>query len=712
MKRDMNGSPVPPELFRARSVVIVGASGDPSKLGSRPLENLRKVGYRGEIYLVNPKGGEIDGLKCYASVAELPATPEVALLVVPGKHALQAAEQCADRGVKAAVVASTGFAEAGEEGLRLQQAIAALAQRGLRIVGPNTNGIYNAHERFSLGYNSAHAEVFEPGPVSIISHSGAVFNVIAERMKAQGLGLSKFIPVGNEADLDMLDFLEYMIEDEATDVVLLIVEALRDGERFRRIAERLRAAGKRVAAVKLGTSRAGSASTAAHSSRLAGNMRAYSALLEAAGVGRATSIEGLVAFARLAIAAPPGWAPQAARALGIITASGAGGTLLADVAANHDFGVAALDAGTRSGLAGFNESAASFNPMDVGNFGGSAHTPTTGPLVSLDQNVDAVLVFGHTLQTAARREAYASGVVAGAKSSAKPHMVLAPGGLPPEQTRMFEQGGVPVFGETASMFEGLRALYTASAEPPSAAHALREVERCGPVAGLAGLPAGDLNEFDSMAVLDRAGLPTVPRVLVHSAEEAVRAAEKLGWPVVLKGVVDGVAHKSDLGLVHLNLRSAAEVSAAFAALRTAVAGLDGEAARLVACVQKMVRGELEILVGVTTEAPLGRFLVAGWGGRHAEQIDDVRLWPIPVTAVQLREGLAATAPGRALQGPRWGDSRAFDQLVDALMRLQALALAAGSALQAVEINPLGASREGVTAMDALVVIAQETGESA
>jgi acyl-CoA synthetase (NDP forming) len=696
--------PVPPCLFAPRSVAIVGASADASKLSSRPLDNLLKVGYAGRIYPVNPKGGEINGLRCYASIAELPETPETALLVVPGALAVRAARECADRGVAAAVVASTGFAEAGAEGLRLQQELAGLARRGLRVVGPNTNGIYNAHARFSLGYNSAHAEIFDPGPVSVISHSGAVFNVIAERMRAQGVGLSKFIPVGNEADLDMLDFLEYMIEDEQTGVVLLLIEALRDGARFRRLIERLRAAGKRVAAVKLGASRVGSASTAAHSSRLAGDMRAYSALLEAAGVGRVSSIEGLVTFARLALRVGSAWRPAAARGLGIVTASGAGGTLLADAATAFGFSIAEFDAATRAELSSFSATAGGFNPMDAGTFGGADASPRTVPCVSLDPNVEAVVIFGHTLQTPARREAYAGGSVDGANRSRKPHLVLAPGGLRPEETRMFEQGGIPVFAETASTFEGLRALYTACSEPCTSRDALAEVEALR-LAPIADLPDGELNEFGTMAVLDRAGIPTVARALASDAGEAERAAEQLGWPVVLKGVVDGVAHKSDAGLVRLGLGSAAELASAFTALLGAMSapGATG-AGHARVCVQAMAPRELELLVGVTTEAPLGRFLVAGWGGRYAEQIDDVRLWPIPVSAAQIGAGLAGTAPGRVLNGPRWGRSGTFEQLVGVLMRLQALALAAGPTLLAVEINPLAASAEGLVALDALMIV--------
>lgn len=704
--------PVPPQLFHPASVVVVGASGDPSKLGARPLENLRKIGYPGRIYLVNPKGGEIGGLPCHTSVAALPETPDVALLMVPGIFAVRAAEECAERGVAVAVVASTGFAEAGGEGLRHQQALTDLARRGLRIVGPNTNGIYCAQDRLSLGYNSAHAEIHPAGPVSVVSHSGAVFNVIVERLKAQGLGLSKFIPVGNEADLDMLDFIEYLIGDPDTSVILLILEALRDGERFRALARRAAAAGKRMAAIKLGTSEAGSASTAAHSSRLAGNQRAYAALLNAAGVGCVHSFEGLVAFAQFALLVHSEWKPRQAPKMGIITASGAGGTVLADVGAEYGFGVADMCEETRNGLHRFGEQATIFNPMDVGNFGGSAKSQETAPLVSTDVNVDLVAVFSHTLQTPARRKSYASGVADGFKRSGKPHVVLAPGGLLELERDILRSGGIPAFTEAATMFDGLRALFAPGGEAyaPGSGPVVDTPSIAKAVASAA---AGSMNEFASMALLDLAGIPTVGRNLVSTAHEAASDAAALGWPVVLKGVVDGLAHKSDVGLVHLDLKSSGEVTTAFAQLKKVLAGLPEEnrqSSRI--CVQKMLRTELELLVGFTTEAPLGRFLLAGWGGRYAEDIDEVRLWAIPATEQEIRDGLAQTAAGRVMLGARWGRAESFDRVVEVLLRLQALALAAGPALRAAEINPLGVSRSGMAALDALIIVSDDTGGTA
>jgi acyl-CoA synthetase (NDP forming) len=689
---------VPAELFQPKSVVIVGASSDRTKLSNKPLLNLLGVGYGGRVYVVNPGAREIEGVASYPDIAALPETPDLAFLVVPGQHALDAATGCAERGVKAAIVASTGFAEAGGEGVARQTALTELARRhGIRFVGPNTNGLYSAHDRLSLGYNSAHEETFEPGAVSVVSHSGALFNVIAERMRGERVGLSKFIAVGNEADLDMLDFFDHLVTDETTKVILLIVEAVRDGARFRAIAERAHAAGKRIAALKLGTSNAGAASTAAHSSRLAGSRRAYAAFFKSAGIGVVSSVEALVAFARLAAAAPPGWRGST-RQLGLMTASGAAGTILADSAARHGFGVAALAPQTIQRLSQFNAEGSLFNPLDVASFGGSRSARQTAPLLSGDPAVEAVVAYAHKLQTPHQREAFTFGMVDGLKQSGKLHVVLAPGGLPEEQRALFESHAVPVFFDSAAAIEGLAALYDSGATATSSDHVT------APEA-VTDTAAVELNEHESMAILDGAGISTVPRLLAESADEAISFADHVGWPVVLKGVVDGIAHKSDVGLVRLDIDTPAKLRDRYDELRGTIArltaGADGCAS---ICVQKMLGAGFEIIAGVTHEPPLGRFLVVGLGGRNAEQIDDVHLWAIPAPEQSIRTELAATAVGRVLSGPRWARKESFDEVVDVLIRLQREALRIGPRLKAIEINPLWTGDGKSVALDALVVM--------
>lgn len=688
---------VPDQLFRPRSIAIVGASTDPSKLSSIPLRNLVDMGYAGRIYPVNPREQEIGGLRCYPDIDALPEAPDLVFLVVPGELAVALACQAARRGTAAAIVASTGFAEAGAEGLARQDALLALReQHGMRIVGPNTNGLYSAHDRLSLGYNAAHAEKFEPGEVSVASHSGALFSTIGELLRAQGVGLSKFVAVGNEADLDLLDFFEHLATDDTTRTILLVVEALGDGARFRAIARQACEAGKRVAVLKLGTSAAGAASTAAHSSRLAGDARAYEALFAAAGVGVVDSLEALVLFASLARSAAPGWRPVGRR-LGVVTASGAGGTLVVDGASRAGFSLAELSEGTCAALRPHNTDATVFNPLDVASFGSSRNTPLTAPVLGCDPAVDAVVAFVHKLQTPAQRQAYARGLADSLAASGKPHLAIAPAALPEDQASLLREGGIVISAQTGAAFVALKALFEAATPggppPPPDLVPLPSTEGDG----------GVLDEWRSMEELDAAGVPTVPRARLATAADAVAFAQRVQGPIVLKGLAEGVAHKSDVGLVHLDLDSADGIRSAHTSLVRDLSSLGAKQSETAVVGQAMVRGGLEVLAAVTVQPGLGRFLMVGSGGRQAETIDDVHLWSIPVTEQRVREDLACTTVGRILGGARWQRAESLDELVAVLMKLQAYVLDRGRGIRAIEINPLSLTGRGAVALDALVI---------
>lgn len=704
---------MPPRLFNPRSIAIVGASADPLKLSHRPLEYLRHGGYAGEIFVVNARADEVAGLRSYARMADLPAVPDVAFLVVPGAQALQAATECARLGVGSAVVASTGFAEAGEEGAARQLALTALTHEwGIRFVGPNTNGLYATHQRLSLGYNAAHAQVLAEGPVSIVSHSGALFSTLSARMNTGGVGLSKFVAVGNEADLDMLDFFEYLVNDPQTQVILLVLEALRDGARFLEIAARAHAAGKPVAVLKLGMTQAGAASTNAHSSRLAGSARAYRALLDAAGVAQVSSVEALVAFARLVLTHPPAWQPRGL-GLGVLTASGGGGTLIADAAVGQGLEVAALSDTATQALTDIKGSPGLLNPLDVTSVGGTLASGATAALLAGDAPVDAVVAFLHTLPSAMGRETFARAIGDARRSSGKPHLVIAPGTLPAEQAALLAAQDVPIFTDSASAIEALaasmkaarsrrwRAPAEASASGTAAAHP--EVNWRALPAGAAG-QAQALNEIAAMRLFSEFGIGCVARAFVEDAAAAKAFAAQCGTPIVLKGVVDGVEHKSDIGLVHLHLDTPDKVAQAFERIGCAMAGMPVPGR---VCAQQMMRGELELIVGVVHEAPLGHFLLMGLGGRYAEAIDDVQLLRMPAGRDEMRAFVLNGTVGRVVTAARWPRASTLEDIVDVLERLQTLATALGPALQAMEINPLLIGDATPVALDALIVLTPE-----
>lgn len=286
-------------LFAPRSVVIVGASADPSRIGGMVLANLRNSGFAGTIHAVS-RSGSIDGVATVATVAELPYGIDLAFLAIPAEATPDAVRACAAVGIKGVIVGSSGFAESGEAGAARQAEIAAIAQAtGMHVVGPNCNGLYNAGLPVSVGFNMGHALTITPGDVAILSHSGALFDVFARRLMADGAGLSLFVSAGNEACLDVLEYLDYCIGHDATRVIALVLDGIPDGRRLRMLAARATAAGKSIVALKVGLSQRGEAAAIAHSSRMMSSGRAYRALMAACGIPLVSTLEGLIAAAAL-----------------------------------------------------------------------------------------------------------------------------------------------------------------------------------------------------------------------------------------------------------------------------------------------------------------------------------------------------------------------------------------------------------------------------
>src|SRR5262245_49483586 len=388
-------------LFQPAHVAVIGASSTPDKHGNVAMRYLIRAGYPGRISPVNPNGGKVEGIACHRSIKDVPGPVDCALLVVPAGAIINAIRDCAAAGVRSAIIGANGFAELGTEQGRARQAeLTSIARAsGMRIVGPNTNGILNATDRLSLGYNSSHGDPLDPGPVSIAAHSGALFNSIAPRLRRFGVGLSKFVPVGNEADLDMLDFLEFFIADEATGVIGLIIEGLSDGERLRKLAADARAAGKPIVALKLGRSAAGAGATIAHSSRLAGSARAYAALLRECRIVTVPTIEAMAGAC--ALLAARGAQPEDP-SLVCVTSTGGGGSLLADHAADYGIKLAGGANGEWTGaaaaaIASFAGAGPICNPIDGGNLANWQQLDTLLAAIESDGSRGPLLAYLHML---------------------------------------------------------------------------------------------------------------------------------------------------------------------------------------------------------------------------------------------------------------------------------------------------------------------------
>lgn len=670
-------------LFQPKHVAVIGASRTPGKLGHSVLKNLVNGGYTGRVSAINPAGAEVEGKPGYRSLREMPERADCAFLAIPAAAIPEAVRECAEAGVRVAVLGAAGFAELGtEEGSKRQANVAATARAsGLRLVGPNTNGILSTADRLSLGYNASHGERFAHGDVSFVSHSGALMDGIARRLYGAGGGLSKFIAAGNEADLNMLDYLEYLIEDDSTKVIGLVIEALSDGPRFLNLA---RKAKKPIVALKIGRSALGAGATLAHSSRLAGSARAYEALFREAGVASVGTVEALAGGCALLSSKNR----TEDKRLVCVSTSGAGGAILADFAGERGMPLA----GQRNGdweeavaaqIADMPTLGRVRNPIDMG-----ALVPDWSQLAdifaALERNgvQGPTLVYAHSAPAPGWDDSMADALTARAKRCAAPVLILTPGGLKPELEARYAKAGIPVYYDTATCFDSLQCWYRAGGSVHET-----EPRRLTKKVLLSGKDF--LDEAASAQVLRQAGVPMVRSETVSFLDEAKAAAAALGYPVVLKALAPGVAHKNQHGLVAVGIRDAAALEESFKEMKSR---LKDDVAFLV---QPMIASRAELIVGVSREAALGHFLVFGLGGVHAESLDQVTLLPLPAGPATIRARIESSSLAKIAP---------VEEVARVLEALQALVLDHAGSIDSIDVNPLLITREGCVAVDALIVL--------
>ena len=696
-------------LFQPKHIAVVGASRTPGKLGHTVVHNLVRTGFPGRVSPINATGADVDGLKGYRSLSDLPEQADLAFLVVPATAVIEALQQCRDAGVRVAIIGASGFAELGSaEGISRQHHIASIARMsGIRLLGPNTNGVFSGADHLSLGYNAAHGNSIELGTVAIASHSGALFDGVARRLRNFGAGLSKFVPVGNEADLTMLDFLDYFIDDPSTSVIGLIVEGLTDGDRFRTLAGRARERGKPIVALKLGRSAAGAGATLAHSSRLAGNARAYDALFRESGVARVPSVEALAGGCAMLAGLESGLKLEDLR-LVCVTTSGAGGALLADVAAERGLELAGIDgelpkdAGQK--IARQPTSAPIRHPIDMGSVGDWALLSPIDEALTVAGLVGPTVAYAHNAPAPGMDLQLADALIQRKRQCKSPVLVLAPGGLGEGTEALYRTNGVPVFHDTAACFDSLDCVrilkFSPGKELPTSVAADPEQTRLLGEAAAGGF----LSELESARLLRSAGLPMVDSVRVNSFGEARAAAGRFGFPVVLKALAPGIAHKNHYGLVAVGIQDEEQLTARYAHLERRIAELGHDTATVPILLQPMLSSNAELILGVSREASLGHFVVVGLGGIHTELFDEVVLFPVPIAADVVEDRLRASRVGRFLERIA-GHAIPFG-LIEAIQALQQLVLSHGALIASIDINPLLIRDDRCVAVDALVVPAK------
>lgn len=683
-------------LFRPASVVVIGASSEPTKLGGRVLHNLIHLGYGGRIYPVHAREQIVQGLPAFRSVADIPGTVEQAVIITPAPAVEEALRACAAKGVRVAQILSSGFGEAGEEGVAMQARLVALAREaGMRITGPNALGSISPPDGFFATFSSLMATARPaPGRIGVATQSGAFGSHIYAAATFRGLGISRAIATGNEADVDVAACIDYLAEDPGTTVICAALEGCRDGTALRRALLKAAAIGKPVILMKVGSTEVGAAAAATHTGSLAGEDRIFDAVFRECGAWRAASIEEMVDVAYLCAV---GRTPPSAR-VGIVTISGGIGVLMADACVERGLAVPPLPPQTLAQIADILPLAGGRNPVDV-TAGVGGRLLVFEPVI--EQVLDGagagtvLLYLSHIGRNAARFGPMAE-VLSSLRARYPDRLLVCVMTSSPEIRSQLETMGVPVFEDP-----------TRAVAAVTAAASLRERQSAAePLPGLPlaePLDLGRGDEAEAKAILSRAGVPVLPERACRSGEEAAEAAAALGFPVVMKILSSDIAHKTEVGGVALGLQDADAVRAAFATMMERVRRERSDAVIEGVLVAPMIGGGVEVIVGIQRDPIFGPMVMFGLGGVFVELFRDVAFASSPLTTARAQALVGQVRGARLLDG--WRNGAVLDRaaLVDALQKLSIFGASHQEVLDGVEVNPLLVLPHGVVALDALLV---------
>lgn len=690
-------------FFRPESIAILGASEDFVKISGRPLKFLLDKGYRGKVFPVNPKYEKVAGLPCYPTVTAIPEPVDLAIVAVPAAAVLEALDQCVAKGVRSAVVFSSGFGEMGEEGKALERRVAELARRsGLRLCGPNTLGFVNTFDRVMATFSQAGEGETPPGPIAFVTQSGAFGTAIFALARRRGLSFGYFVNSGNEADLEFADLLEYVAADLKVRVISGYIEGLKDGRKLLAVADRALELGKPIVIVKVGRSTAGARAALSHTGSLAGSDRVYSGVFRQKGIIRAAQEEELLdlvsAFSLCSL--PEG------RGLGIVTQSGGAGVLMADRAEEIGLSVPELAPETKSSLQAVIPAFGSVkNPVDVTAqfIADPALLRTSLEVVLRDARVDAAIFYLGLM------ERFADQVVANLREvkqkTSKP-LIVAWAAAPEAALRALREAGICALPSATRAVNALRGLveYAEARRRSESARGGRKPLDVGRGAGSAEgrrvLTAGE-----SLQLLSRYGIKVARARLSRSASEAVQAAAEIGYPVALKVESPEIRHKTDAGALRLNVSGPDEVARCFDELVTSARQYAPAAAIRGILVQEMVREGTEVIVGLHQDAQFGPVVMVGLGGIFVEVLGDVAFRAVPLTHADAEEMLGELRGGRVLEGVGGRPPADVPSVIEVLLAISRLAEDRSQEVAELDINPLLVlpAGRGAVAVDALAI---------
>ncbi len=685
-------------LFRPKSIAVIGASSTPTKIGGVPIAHLKRYGFRGPIYPINPQSGTIQDLRAYKSIKDVGQEIDLAIVAVPAAIAVNALREAAEAKVKSVVLFTSGFAEIGEAGAKAQKEISELSRTtGMRILGPNCLGVMSGESAVYATFSPvAGTGIAKLGSIGLVSQSGAFGGFAYSLARDRGLGLSHWVTTGNESDIELADCLDWLVDDDATKVILAYMEGCRDGAKLIRALEKARAAKKPIVIVKVGRTELGAAAAASHTAALAGADAIYDAVFKQYGVWRAGTIEEAfdVAYAVSVAGIARG------KSIGMLTVSGGAGVMMADAAASLDLDAKPLPEAAQKQILARISFASAVNPVDV--TGQITSDPEVMPLAYRlmleDGGYDSMVVFQSAAGLSPLRgpELVQQAVDMRAQY---PDRVFAVCSLfTPELHKKLDDGKVLAFADPARAVRAIAALasYAALASPPAKAAALPKVD----------LPRGTLSEAGALASLKAAGIPVMPHRVATNAGDAIAAAESFGFPVVAKIVSPDILHKTEIGGVALNLQSKDQVAKAFDDLMSRAKTARPQARIEGVLIAPMIKGGVECILGVQRDPVFGPVVMFGLGGILVEALRDVSFRLAPFGKAEAHRMIDSIKARAVLDGWRGAPATDIEALADALVALSRFAASAGEKLESIDINPFVAmpKGKGVMALDAVLVV--------
>ena len=679
-------------LLKPNSIALIGASPDAGKLAGRPLSYLRRYAYQGKVYAVNPKYQEIDGVRCYASISELPKGIDLALILLPAPSVAEALEQCAQQGVSCAISIAGGFAEAG--GKAEQDRLTAICrQYGIRLVGPNCVGVLHPALGMTATFSSElRNRMPRPGKMALFTQSGALGNALLQSFNDLDIGLAYWVSSGNEADIGLLDLVEHALSDDNINLIALYIEGLKNGELLLSLAKRARLKKKAIVVLRAGKSQLGRAAAVSHTGKLAGAWKVWQDVAMQSGLISVDTLDELldVAVTFESLGFPT---PTEMDGLGVLTVSGGMGVLISDGAAESKLPLPQFSPQTQEKLrALLPAQMAVANPVDTALFTNEKGFAACAEAVLQDEGIGILLVvmtrLAHDykamlpwlekLSTAARNTNKCVAISYLSSSDAFDRE---------DRTRLMHSGAlvlptpdrlVAALGHRHSV---TRELGTLINHQPSR------------------VPSQSPADF-----LTRAGVPQLPEGIFKTIDDAVDFANIQGYPVVLKVASQDIPHKTEAGGVALNLSDEESLRQSWTKMAKSVAAYAPNANIDGYLVQPMILDGFELIVGCSTDPELGRVLMVGAGGVWAEVLDDVRFLALPASEEEIHEALGSLKIAPILAGLR--GQQPLDVAV-ATRVIQSLAeqFMVDDWIQEVEINPLRVRSMGLgaVALDTLVV---------